>query len=390
MTKCLNQDGIFLKVNPPETKEAHFLRACEKGDATVVRAILENNEMILKTLKIEENNSSLQSILDAKNHHGQNGFHLACSNDRLEIVEQLLEKSNRSIDMVNTSSDIGLTGLQVAKSKRYDRIVKCLKQFESNSVNLEDDTRFMLMNKKADPQFTPLKIKTADQKTMDESKRTPLHTASLNGHLEVAEHLIAKGATIDAKEIDGSTPLILAAQEGHLKVIDLLVSNNADINAATNDGVTALYMASEKSDMDICRYLISEGCDINAIDDRKSTPIHAASLNGHLEVAEYLIAKGAKINAKDIYGFTPLIVAAQEGHLKMVELLVCNKADINATTNYGYTPLHWASKEGHLDICRYLIAEGCDVTIESEYGTALDVAAIRGHQDIVNLLKPLM
>jgi len=76
--------------------------------------------------------------------------------------------------------------------------------------------------------------------------------------------------------------------------------------------------------------------------------------------------------------------------LKLVELLISNKADINATTNVGYTALHWVSYKGHLDICRYLIAEGCDVTIKSDFGTALDQAVKRGHQDIVDLLKPLM
>ena len=124
--------------------------------------------------------------------------------------------------------------------------------------------------------------------------------------------------------------------------------------------------------------------------DRKWTPYYTASLNGQLEIAEGLIAKGATIDAKEIDGFTPLSCAAQEGHLKLVKLLVSNKADINTTTNDGKTSLYWASKKGHLDVCRYLTSEGCDVTIKSEYGTALDVAVKGGHQDIIDLLKPLM
>ena len=54
-------------------------------------------------------------------------------------------------------------------------------------------------------EFTPLSL--ADQKTPDDNKWTSLHAASFNGNLQDAETLIAKGATIDAKTIDGETAL---------------------------------------------------------------------------------------------------------------------------------------------------------------------------------------
>ena len=95
--------------------------------------------------------------------------------------------------------------------------------------------------------------------------------------MEVAEHLIAKGATIDAKEIYEFTPLILAAQEGHLKVVELLVSNKADINFTTNDGGTALHMASQEGHLDLCRYLKSEGCDITIKSKYGTTALDVAA-----------------------------------------------------------------------------------------------------------------
>ena len=36
---------------------------------------------------------------------------------------------------------------------------------------------------------------------------TPLHFATFNGHKEIAELLIAKGADVNANDIDGGTPL---------------------------------------------------------------------------------------------------------------------------------------------------------------------------------------
>ena len=51
---------------------------------------------------------------------------------------------------------------------------------------------------------------------------TPLHSAAIEGHKEVAELLIAKGADVNAKRDDGWTPLMDAAQEGYMEIVELL------------------------------------------------------------------------------------------------------------------------------------------------------------------------
>ena len=43
-----------------------------------------------------------------------------------------------------------------------------------------------------------------------ERRRTPLHSAAREGHKEVIELLIAKGADVNAKDDDGATPLDMA------------------------------------------------------------------------------------------------------------------------------------------------------------------------------------
>jgi ankyrin repeat protein len=49
-----------------------------------------------------------------------------------------------------------------------------------------------------------------------------LHYAADYGQKDVAELLLAKGASINAKADDGSTPLSLAAAKGHQDVAKLL------------------------------------------------------------------------------------------------------------------------------------------------------------------------
>ncbi len=51
---------------------------------------------------------------------------------------------------------------------------------------------------------------------------TPLHMAAQNGHRDVVELLLAKGAEVNAKDNYDWTPLHIAAQYGHKDVVELL------------------------------------------------------------------------------------------------------------------------------------------------------------------------
>ena len=63
-------------------------------------------------------------------------------------------------------------------------------------------------------------------------------------------------------------------------------------------------------------------------------------------------------------------------------------ADITIADNNGRTALHLASINGHLDIVRLLLTEGADITIADNDGwTALHYASDRGHLDIANCLR---
>ena len=66
-----------------------------------------------------------------------------------------------------------------------------------------------------------------DVNAKDESESTPLHSAALFGHKEIAELLIAKGANVNAKNNGGETPLDWAIKRKHTETADLLRKNGA-------------------------------------------------------------------------------------------------------------------------------------------------------------------
>jgi hypothetical protein len=99
--------------------------------------------------------------------------------------------------------------------------------------------------------------------TKDDDGRTPLHGAASNGHKEIAERLLSKGADVDAMDDDGWTPLHYAASNGHKEIAELLLSKGADVDVKVvsggHKGKTPLDAANETNHPEIIDLLRKHG-----------------------------------------------------------------------------------------------------------------------------------
>jgi ankyrin repeat protein len=244
-----------------------------------------------------------------------------------------------------------------------------------------------------------------------------LNLASLGGHKEVAELLIAKGGDVNMGDrFSGMTALQRASLAGHKEVVELLIGNGADVD--TKDrflGQTALARACVFGHADVAQCLIEAGADVDTRDKKGKTPLHHAAyeLVGHpwptqqrrgasgcpyaagcpaeaikLEVVRLLLANGASVDAReDTDGATPLAYATMTGHREVMKLLVAGGADVSARGNNGATTLHNAAIIGSCEAVELLIASGADVDAKNNDGvTPLYNAASRGHYEVVKLL----
>ncbi|MFH1028901.1 MAG: ankyrin repeat domain-containing protein, partial [Pseudomonadota bacterium] len=77
--------------------------------------------------------------------------------------------------------------------------------------------------------------------------KTALHYAAANGHTDIVNMLIAKGADVDASDREGHTPLMFAAIYGCNKTVQALLDGGANPSIKTPAGNTASLYAENNS-----------------------------------------------------------------------------------------------------------------------------------------------
>jgi hypothetical protein len=121
---------------------------------------------------------------------------------------------------------------------------------------------------------------------------TPLHAASLRGHVDVARVLFDHGADINAQKDGGLVPLHIASMHGCLNVVQFLLEHEATVDATGEYNNTPLYDATTRGHLEIVRLLLDHGADPN-IQNLSGRPFQIATTNGHDDIARLLQDHGA-------------------------------------------------------------------------------------------------
>jgi len=152
-----------------------------------------------------------------------------------------------------------------------------------------------------------------------------IQESARRGDLADVKRHLARGEAVSSKGSIGWTPLHLAAVNGHKDVVEFLIAKGADMNAritvGMNTGCTPLHKAASAGQKDIVEILIANGADVNAVANDGETPLHEAATWGHKDVVELLVVKGADLKSRNNYGTTPLRKAAMFGQKEIAELL---------------------------------------------------------------------
>ncbi|CRK19861.1 hypothetical protein BN1723_011991, partial [Verticillium longisporum] len=220
---------------------------------------------------------------------------------------------------------------------------------------------------------------TANYRHDSRHRVKPGHLAALNGHVGVLAELIPTHTmTIDEADGNGRTMLTWAAQNGHVDIVQLLLDKGADVNAQGlwhGSGLhgpsykggeygNALYAASCEGHAEIVQLLLNKGADVNAQGGKYGNALYAASIRGNVEIAQLLLDKGADANAQGGEYGNALYAASYEGHAEIVQLLLNKGADVNAQGGKYGNALYAASIRGNVEIAQLLLDKGQTGNVE--------------------------
>lgn len=308
-------------------------------------------------------------VADAK---GTTLVHCAARNGHLPLL-QYLQLSNvaTAADMV-APDNRGLTAMHMAALHGHIACVKYLADSPSPGVD-----------------------------TADANQRTPLLFAALQGHLEVAEVLVAAGAASDTVDAFGRSALHYAAGCGSAALCSTLgaTAPAALVTLVDIDGRSPLHYAAGSSDCDSVKYFLTKigaaAAGVVQGDNARRTPFHFAGWFGNQEAIDWMVEEirgcgdlASAVNATDQLGRSAVHYAAHQGMLDSLEALLRTDGAIpDLKDTIGRTALDAASFAGRAEACNVLIEHGGSINVCDLTGrTPTMAAAALGNEEVLDAL----
>ena len=147
----------------------------------------------------------------------------------------------------------------------------------------------------------------------DDQGTTPLMDAARGNIGEVVSILLEHRAAVNLQNKEQQSALMIAAEEGHTQIAEQLLAKGADVRARDAEGRTALLLGSIYSLRARRDAQTSAGKRRRRKCDRQPGEHcpDAGRAGGAFQVIESLIASGANVNAKNKNGWTALRFARE-------------------------------------------------------------------------------
>jgi ankyrin repeat protein len=211
---------------------------------------------------------------------------------------------------------------------------------------------------------------------------TPLHEAITRNRVPMINLLLDSGADLEAKTpaqyepAPAYTPLMLAVAYDFSSIVEHLLTRGANVNATNAAGETVLHLAARVgTPTRTLRAILERKPDLEARNPRNLTPLQIACLNLDHGTVRLLLEAGADPNARfDRAGSERVTVAPRPG---------TSRSEGIALDPDGKTPLHWAVADSDLELTRLLVAHGADPNAQDHRGNTplLGVVWERGERD---------
>ena len=257
-------------------------------------AILSGNNEIIKIVLhlLRPNKQILEKLLTGRDAKGNSPFHLASQLGKLESFteefvnlytnRELLLKNERDQTPFHIASKYGNLPMIETLLKRDHRTEEV---FLLNSVDIDSNTPLHLATLHKQAAIVKLLlIEGSDPKALNSFGWTSVSCAAKSGDLECLYAILDSSSRVDIDVTDNNntTPLHLAAREGHSEVIDFLLLKGADVSIKDYKERNPLEMAIEKGKKYVILFLLHINC-YQSIGSLLS--LSSAALNGRTPCA---------------------------------------------------------------------------------------------------------
>jgi ankyrin repeat protein len=161
--------------------------------------------------------------------------------DDVREVKTLIDKGMSPNQKDPNGMPILMLAIQEKSMKTVDYLIN-IKGIDLNQVNITNETPLMFAALYGN--LPEVKILVNQKEVpVNRSGWTPLHYACTNGHLNIAEFLLDKGASVDALSPNGTTPIMMAIRAGNIQLVRLLLDRGADIRIRNQQDFSAIDVA---------------------------------------------------------------------------------------------------------------------------------------------------
>lgn len=248
--------------------------------------------------------------LNAKDLKGNSIYHICAEFNNCEAMRVLLSKKEvRFVEPLFIKNDRDENVIHTACLHGHIEIIK------------------LVVSKINDGGFSSL-----DAFLMSKNKDGKLcfHIACTKGYFNIVEYFLKDlnlNYFLDQLDNDANSPLHLASLNGHLRIVHILVEHGANLNLKNKEGNTALEISCRLGYFEISKVLISRYSVIQTSQADKSNqnPLHIACSEGAYELVQLLLDKGAIIDAPNEENKNCLDIAISMGHREVVKVLLNDK-----------------------------------------------------------------
>jgi len=380
---------------------------------------------------LEELKTLVQSnaSVNAADYDKRSAMHLASAEGHLAVVEFLIEQGADIACKDRWGGYPLKEAVYNGHVKVRDLLIKCGAKVDPRDEEALGQELCKACAKGDLDTVTRLVESQASVNSLMYDRRSALHLASAEGHLEIVKFLVERKADVRAKDRWGADALKDALRGNHTKVSTLLKEKGA-LGLTDEHSDHSMTMgekmcnAASKGDLEEIKRLVAKGASVNACDYDRRSALHLAAAEGHDEVVAFLVIYGANVNCKDRWGGDPLKDAIRGGHTQVQSILreaggrgeqddhsdhkdhgdrMCNAASkgdlahikflvsmgacVNAADYDRRSALHLASAEGHHEVVEFLVQCGADVHCKDRWGGNPLKDAIRGgHTQVQQVL----